>query len=192
MTYPPGAGVPFGEGNITEWPLDGGALELELHHHWTYVFINAGLGNGTTDFNITLTPDLWNTTGSGTLCIDKLPIPEGSGVTNGALGTLQVITVDGSGSSLYNCADVRFVQNATAPSCNGTVGVNHIVGNSSTEHEGTGDHGDGHGDHGSGSDNSSESSGGDGEGAAGVVSANMVSLTAFAGLAAVFAMGLGL
>lgn len=183
--------MPFGEGNITEWPIDGGALQLELHHHWSYVFVNAGLGNGTTDFNITLTPSLMNATGEGTLCIDTLPIPEDSGITDGTIGTLQVITLDYKGTSLYNCADVRFVESAPdAPSCNGTVEVNVVAGNASDHSEGSGhdDHGDGE----SSEDGTEESSEGDDDGAAGMVGVNMISLTTFAGLATVFAMGLSL
>lgn len=185
-----GANVEFGAGNITEWPIHGGAVQLELGHHWTYVFINAGLGNGTTDFNITLTPSLWNTTGEGMLCIDHLPVPEDSGITDGAIGSIQVITVDGSGSSLYNCADVRFVEDAPdAPACNNTIEVNVVTGNSSSSG------GDGHGGHGEGSEGGNETEsggeeGGDGEGAAGIVGVNMVAVTTFAGLAAVFALGL--
>lgn len=185
--------MPFGNGNTTDWPLDGGSLELELHHPWTYIFIHAGLGENTTDFNITLTPDLWNSTSEGTLCIEKLPIPEDSGIKNGSIGSLQVITLDAAGSSLYNCADIRFVDNAPeAPTCNGTVGVNIIKGNSSTTlQEGSGhDHGDDHSEEESGGDE--ESSGGDDDGAAGMIGVNMVSLTTFTGLAAVFVMGLGL
>lgn len=186
-----GANVPFGEGNITDWPINGGAIQLGLGHGWTYLFVNVGLGNDTTDFNITLTPSLHNTTGEGNLCIDQLPIPEDSGITDGAIGSIQIITLDGSGSSLYNCADVRFVEDAPeAPSCNNTIEVNVIQGNSSSSHE------EGHGSEGHGSDEEGTeeetTEEGEGEGAAGMIGVNMVSLTTFAGLSAVFIMGLGL
>ncbi|TQV96332.1 hypothetical protein V2A60_003250 [Cordyceps javanica] len=108
-TYPC-AGVPYGAGNTTEWPLDGGPLELDLHHPWTYVFVNLGLGGNTTNFNVTLTPDLWNTTGRGTLCVEKLAVP--AGIADGTRGTVQVVTSGASGSALYNCADIRFSKDA--------------------------------------------------------------------------------
>ena len=106
----PGANVPDGTGNRTDWPLSGGSLTLDLHHTWTYLFINLGLGENVTNFNISLTGgNLWNSTGSGTLCIPKLPVdlPD---VQEGANATLQVVTVGDGGSALYNCADVRLVE----------------------------------------------------------------------------------
>ncbi|EGX95493.1 hypothetical protein CCM_00147 [Cordyceps militaris CM01] len=115
-TYPC-AGVPYGAGNTTDWPLDGGALELELHHAWTYVFVNLGLGGNTTNFNVTLTPDLWNSTGKGTLCVDHLVVP--AGIADGTHATVQVVTSGASGSALYNCADIRFSKDAKRPD-NGT------------------------------------------------------------------------
>ncbi|RCI13014.1 hypothetical protein L249_0469 [Ophiocordyceps polyrhachis-furcata BCC 54312] len=108
-TYPC-AGVGYGAGNVTDWPLDGGSLQLELHHAWTYVFVNLGLGRNTSNFNISLTPEFWNATGKGTLCVEKLPVPVP--VTNGSLASLQVVTIGKSGSALYNCADIRFLQGA--------------------------------------------------------------------------------
>ncbi|PHH72926.1 hypothetical protein CDD80_4172 [Ophiocordyceps camponoti-rufipedis] len=109
----PCAGVDYGAGNITDWPLQGGSLRLELHHKWTYLYVNLGLGRNTTNFNVSLTPDFLNVTGKGTLCIDKLPIP--IPVENGTLATLQVVTPGASGSALYNCADIRLVEGAKSP-----------------------------------------------------------------------------
>ncbi|CAG9989754.1 unnamed protein product [Clonostachys byssicola] len=176
-TYPC-AGADFGSGNITEWPLEGGSIQLDLHHAWTYVFLNLGLGENTTDFNITLTHhQLMNTTGKGLLCLDDIRLPDNSNVTQGAVGTLQVVTVGDTGSALYNCADIRFTANATkAPTCNNTVQHSFVQtgGNSS----------------GSSGNNSTQS--GNDKGAASVLGVNMLSVTTFAGLAVVFAMGLGM
>ncbi|KAM0742355.1 hypothetical protein ACQRIT_002532 [Beauveria bassiana] len=116
-TYPC-AGVPYGAGNTTDWPLDGGPLELELHHKWTYVFVNLGLGGNTTNFNLTLTPELWNTTGKGTFCVEKLAVP--SGIAEGTRGTIQIVTSGNSGSALYNCADIRFTKDAKNATCIGS------------------------------------------------------------------------
>lgn len=99
-----GAGVPgnLPDGNRTDWPLDGGSLKLELHHAWTYVFVNLGLGDNVTVFNYTLTPSLVNTTGNGTLCIPKLPLPANLKVADGDQASIQVVTSGESGSALYN------------------------------------------------------------------------------------------
>ncbi|PFH61382.1 hypothetical protein XA68_17494 [Ophiocordyceps unilateralis] len=105
----PCAGVEYGAGNVTDWPLDGGEIQLELHHAWTYVFVNLGLGRNTTNFNISLTPEFLNVTGKGTLC-QKMPVPVP--VANGTLASLQVVTVGDKGSALYNCADIRLLQGA--------------------------------------------------------------------------------
>ncbi|KAG5918781.1 hypothetical protein E4U42_006737 [Claviceps africana] len=112
----PCAGVPYKTGNLTDWPSQGGSLQLELHHNWTYVFVNLGLGANASNFNISLTPEFWNVTGKGTLCVDKLPLPadvQGQ-VHDGDLASLQVVTVGETGSALYNCADVRLTRNPDA------------------------------------------------------------------------------
>ncbi|KAG5986772.1 hypothetical protein E4U54_005270 [Claviceps lovelessii] len=115
----PCAGVPYQTGNVTDWPLTGGSLQLSLHHPWTYVFVNLGLGPNTTDFNVTLTPELWNVTGKGTLCVDKLALPANLSVQDGALASLQVVTVGESGSALYNCADIRLRRDLDAAASHG-------------------------------------------------------------------------
>ncbi|KAI1816838.1 hypothetical protein GGS20DRAFT_583034 [Poronia punctata] len=106
----PCAGVPYGAGNKTEWPLDGGSVVLDLHHAWSYVYINVGLGQNTSNFNISLTPDLMNVTGRGTFCLPVLPMP--MDVVDGQDATIQVVTNGESGSALYNCADITFKSSA--------------------------------------------------------------------------------
>jgi hypothetical protein len=66
------------------------------------VFVNLGLGDNVTNFNYTLTPQFWNETGNGTLCIPKLPLPAGLTVSDGTTASLQVVTLGQSGSALYN------------------------------------------------------------------------------------------
>ncbi|KAK1958518.1 hypothetical protein LY78DRAFT_591926 [Colletotrichum sublineola] len=180
-TYPC-AGVPYGQGNVTDWPLDGGSVVLDLHHDWTYLFINLGLeanGNITT-FNVTLTPELWNTTGSGTLCIDKLPLP--APAQNGQRGSLQVVTVGDSGSGLYNCADIRFTSNATALSseqCK-TEGVTLHAVRDQTANET------------SGSGNSTGNSTGGGSSGAAGSGAPLVALTSVVGLSMALIFGMSM
>jgi hypothetical protein len=106
----PCAGVPgnIEGGNRTDWPLTGGSVVLDLHHDWTYVFINLGLGANVTNFNYTLTPEFLNTTGVGSLCLPTVPLPADLKVEDGTQASIQVITVGDSGAGLYNCADITF------------------------------------------------------------------------------------
>ncbi|KHN94664.1 uncharacterized protein MAM_07419 [Metarhizium album ARSEF 1941] len=124
----PCAGVDYKAGKVTDWPLKGGPLELDLHHAWSYVFVNLGLGENATNFNVSLTPQFWNVTGKGTVCVDKLPVP--IDVQDGAMASLQVVTTSASGAALYNCADIRFSKDARSSSnCTSSKGVEvHTVG----------------------------------------------------------------
>lgn len=97
---PSGANVPNGVGNRTDWPISGGSVSLDLHHKWTYLFINLGLGTNVTAFSTSLTPELVNVTGNGTYCIPVLPVP--IDVKDGDNATIQVVTSGESGSALYN------------------------------------------------------------------------------------------
>ncbi|RDL36398.1 uncharacterized protein BP5553_05750 [Venustampulla echinocandica] len=94
--------------NRTIWPLTGGSLNLDLHHPWTYVFINLGLGTDYPSLNISLTPEFLNATGNGTLCLPEVKIPASVNVKDGQNATLQVVTLGETGSALYNCADITF------------------------------------------------------------------------------------
>ncbi|KAG6059391.1 hypothetical protein E4U17_006381 [Claviceps sp. LM77 group G4] len=181
-TYPC-AGVPYKAGNITDWPLEGGSLQLDLHHAWTYVFVNLGLGGNTTNFNVSLTPEFWNVTGKGVLCMDKLPIPKDvqSQVQDGGLASLQVVTVGAKGSALYNCADVRFKKDAKGPeNCTTSSGmVVQSVKQQDSNASGNGTTG-GNGTAGGGTKGS--------DGAA--VGADLLALLTVMGLASAFAVGL--
>ncbi|KAI1119014.1 hypothetical protein F5Y14DRAFT_396201 [Nemania sp. NC0429] len=130
----PCAGVPYGAGNKTEWPIEGGAVALDLHHPWTYLYINLGLGQNSTNFNISLTPELLNVTGRGDFCFPVLPVP--IPVSDGQEATLQFVTNGQSGSALYNCADIVFKSNAkplSSGECTNSTGVTAaIVGQATT------------------------------------------------------------
>lgn len=88
--------------NRTLWPLSGGAVALDLHHPWTYVYINLGLGTSYPTFNISLTPELLNVTGNGTYCIPAIKLPTGLTINEGQQASVQVVTGGQSGSALYN------------------------------------------------------------------------------------------
>ncbi|KAI1347518.1 hypothetical protein F5Y01DRAFT_243582 [Xylaria sp. FL0043] len=130
----PCAGVPYGIGNKTEWPMQGASVALDLHHPWTYLYINLGLGENSTNFNISLTPELLNVTGKGSFCITDLPIP--SSIADGQNATIQVVTNGQSGSALYSCADIVFKSSAkplSGEACTNSTGVTAtIVGQATT------------------------------------------------------------
>lgn len=161
---------------MTDWPLGGGQLVLDLHHPWTYVFVNLGIGENTTNFNVSLTPAFLNVTGKGTLCLDKLPVP--IDVQDGTLASLQVVTSGASGSALYNCADIRFKKDAQALSnCTTTKGM--VVKNVTEQKAASG----------GSTSNSSTNGTSDGKGNAGAtVGANIMALVTAVGLASAFAM----
>lgn len=168
-------------------------MTLELHHPYSYVWLNVGLGNDTTEFNITLTPQFWNVTGNDTVCVDKLPFPDD--IADGTIGTLQVVTSD-HGPALYNCADFKYSKKAKGPSkCEVPEGIQVIPiksqsNDTSSEGEDHEEHhhgGDGEGknmdeakDKGGESEESSE--GDKDKGAAGMLSLNKVTLTALVGV----------
>lgn len=82
-------------------------MALSLHHEWTYVFINLGLGTNASAFNLSLTPDFVNVTGRGTYCIPSLPLPVQP--RDGDNATIQVVTSGKSGSALYNVGSTSVV-----------------------------------------------------------------------------------
>ena len=117
IDFPEWRGDSFGEGtnqyifpcaNVSQenakrtlWPLEGGAVSFDSSHKWTYYTVNLGLGNEVASFNITLTPELHNATGNGTLCVPKLTVPTGL-VQEGQNASIQVVTFGASGNALYN------------------------------------------------------------------------------------------
>jgi hypothetical protein len=101
LTFP-GANVnQTAKTNRTVWPLTGGSISLELHHAWTYVFLNLGIGTNYPTFNISLGP-LYNSSGNGTLCLPQITLPTGLPISDGTNASIQVVTVGDRGSALYN------------------------------------------------------------------------------------------
>ena len=173
----PCAKVPNGVGNRTDWPISGGSISLDLHHKWTYLFINLGLGSNATAFSVPLTPELVNVTGNGTYCIPVLPVPIDAGVKDGDNATIQVVTSGASGSALYNCADITFRESAKlleGDKCKNSTGITATVGQVSADHAQT-----------NATEGSSDKS------AAGP-GPRATALTTMAGLAVAFALGMGL
>lgn len=151
--------------NRTLYSLDSFNVGLDLHHNWTYVFVNLGspphslsssaffpspptvprspspspcpshnipfltnsnwpprligLGtNGSSDFNISLTPSPLNVTGKGNLCLQDFDLPTNLRLENGLDATIQVVTVGASGSALYNVSQsIRYNQHLILCCC---------------------------------------------------------------------------
>ncbi|CAJ2500777.1 Uu.00g036300.m01.CDS01 [Anthostomella pinea] len=125
--YPCG-GVPYGVGNRTDWAIGGGSLSLDLHHPWSYLYVNLGLGENVTNFNVSLTPSLTNVTGNGTFCIPQLLIPVS--ISDGQSATIQVVTSGASGAAMYNCADITFRYDAqllSGDDCTNSTGVSAAI-----------------------------------------------------------------
>ncbi|KEZ45968.1 hypothetical protein SAPIO_CDS1364 [Scedosporium apiospermum] len=193
----PCANVPGDAGNVTDWPLTGGGLKLDLHHPWSYVFVNLGLGQNASNFNISLTPQFWNTTGNGTLCVPSLPVH--LDVQEGQEASIQVVTTGDRGDALYNCANIRFTANAKpfgGEECN-TNGVEYYVvgavenpktSSGEVPEPSTQDQGSGSG---SGDSNNSSGGGDSGSGAA-TAGFSTYSLMSAVGLAVAFVAGLTL
>ncbi|KAL8367175.1 hypothetical protein RB599_010261 [Gaeumannomyces hyphopodioides] len=121
----PCAGVPYNESTLrTEWPLTGGSVSVNSSHTWDYLWVNLGLGNNVTNYNISLTPQLLNKTGKGVICLPSLPVPAGA-VTDGQNASVQVVMTGVSGNVFYNCAEIKFraaAQLAPATQCRNDTG----------------------------------------------------------------------
>ncbi|KAL8367176.1 hypothetical protein RB599_010261 [Gaeumannomyces hyphopodioides] len=125
LTQSRGAGVPYNESTLrTEWPLTGGSVSVNSSHTWDYLWVNLGLGNNVTNYNISLTPQLLNKTGKGVICLPSLPVPAGA-VTDGQNASVQVVMTGVSGNVFYNCAEIKFraaAQLAPATQCRNDTG----------------------------------------------------------------------
>lgn len=89
--------------NRTTWPTQGGSLVVKDEHDWALTYVNIGLGNNVTSFNVSLIAAL-NQTSNGTLCIPSLAgeAMRSLGATNGANASIQVVTINAEGNALYN------------------------------------------------------------------------------------------
>ncbi|KAK6834350.1 hypothetical protein PG987_009044 [Apiospora arundinis] len=174
----PCAGAPPGAAGRTEWPVQGGSVSLGLHHEWTYVFINLGLGTNASNFNVSLTPQFVNVTGKGTYCIPSLKLPVEP--RDGDNATIQVVTSGKTGSALYNCADITFRSSAqplSGDKCQNSTGITaEYVGQASAQSAGS-------------SSNSTSKTPGN---AAAAKQLDVVTMTGMFGLTMVYVLGAGL
>lgn len=113
--------------NRTAWPLHGGSVVYSSSHEWVLAYVNLGLGDAVTGFNVSLL-QAFNVTGNGTICFPSIgsealaPL----NITDGQTASIQVVNINAEGNALYNCADIVFRSNATLLSgdaCKNSTGV---------------------------------------------------------------------
>lgn len=105
--------------NRTKWPIDGGSLSIipgwNAGHPTSFFYINMGFGSTPPNMTNVITP-VFQITGPsrdpfpGSFCFPDLPLPKNASVKVGDNATIQVIQVALHGASLYNCADITFVE----------------------------------------------------------------------------------
>lgn len=105
--------------NRTKWPIDGGALSIipgwNAGHPTSFFYINMGYGTAPPNMTNIMVPVFQITAPSrdpfpGHFCLPDLPLPRNATVKVGDNATVQVIQVALHGASLYNCADITFVE----------------------------------------------------------------------------------
>ena len=80
-------------------------------HPWAQTYINLGLGNNVTRFNITLM-EPFNQTSNGTICLPHVTLPDDmmASVKEGDLASIQIIQLSHTGGALYNVFPSLFPQ----------------------------------------------------------------------------------
>ncbi|KAI5791927.1 hypothetical protein EDC01DRAFT_101862 [Geopyxis carbonaria] len=105
--------------NRTLWPVTGGALSIipgwNAGHPTSFFYINMGYGTSPPNMTNIMNP-VFQITGPskdpfpGSFCFPNLPLPKNNTIKVGDNATIQVIQVALHGASLYNCADITFVE----------------------------------------------------------------------------------
>lgn len=89
--------------NRTSWPLDGGSVVLSSSHETVITYINLGLGDEVTGFNVSLLA-AYNMVGNGTVCLPNVGAEAlaALNLTDGQTASIQVVHIGDSGNALYN------------------------------------------------------------------------------------------
>ncbi|KAI0790416.1 hypothetical protein C8Q75DRAFT_717203 [Abortiporus biennis] len=103
--------------NRTQFPLNGGFISFNgSHPQWTFGVIIAPTSNPTNFANFSQAVPFFTLNGAGPFCFPVDLLASGvNGIQEGVNATLQMIYNAGDGT-LYQCADVTLVSNATIPS----------------------------------------------------------------------------
>lgn len=92
----------------TEWPINGGPIQLRMQHTQTRLKVFLGLGDDTgINFNVTIRP-MFAQEGLGNFCIGKLNV-EGVEVKDGTHATLQVVSNGDPEGGLYQVRTYIFL-----------------------------------------------------------------------------------
>ncbi|KAG0136706.1 hypothetical protein HOY82DRAFT_549647 [Tuber indicum] len=115
--YPCG-GIPVTT-NRTKWPLKGGDISIvpgwNAGHPSAFFYVNMGFGSTPPNMTNVMQP-IFQMTGPsrdpypGSFCLRDVSLPVNASVKAGDNATIQVIQVALHGASLYNCADITFVE----------------------------------------------------------------------------------
>ncbi|KAJ9619831.1 hypothetical protein H2203_008102 [Taxawa tesnikishii (nom. ined.)] len=105
--------------NRTAWPLTGGSVSMHVSHPFAFTYINLGLGNTVTNFNISLLGD-FNQTGNGSFCLPQVgrAALAQAGIVAGTNASLQFVQISHTGNALYN--EKEAATNTTAAAASGT------------------------------------------------------------------------
>jgi len=112
-----------GGGNRTKWPITGGPIAIvpgwNAGHPSAFFYVNMGFGTEPPNMTNVMQP-IFQMTGPsrdpypGAFCLPQVPLPVNASVRVGDNATIQVIQVALHGASLYNCADITFVEEEDA------------------------------------------------------------------------------
>jgi hypothetical protein len=85
----------------TDFPISGGAIQLNLGHEQTNVAVYMAVGsNPGSSFN-TVVRQQFMVNGYGNFCIGQISVPAGMNVSDGTEATIQVMTNGEGGGGLY-------------------------------------------------------------------------------------------
>jgi nascent polypeptide-associated complex subunit beta len=95
----------------TEWPINGGPVQLRMEHSQTRVKVLLAIGEDPgSNFNVTLRPTFAQE-GLGNFCVGQLNLPSGMNVSDGTPATIQVVSNGDPEGGLYQVSsDILFLQ----------------------------------------------------------------------------------
>ena len=92
----------------TPFPMNGGPIQLNLHHSKTRVAAYLSIGdNPGTNFNIVLRPQ-FSEEGPGEFCLGAVIVPTSLNITDGTAATIQVVSNGDPTGGLYQVCYIRF------------------------------------------------------------------------------------
>ncbi|KAF2178688.1 hypothetical protein K469DRAFT_642196 [Zopfia rhizophila CBS 207.26] len=130
----------------TPWPLNGGPIQLDMHHTQTRIELLLAIGSEPgSNFNVVLRPTVAQE-GLGDFCLGQVSVPSGLNISDGTPATIQVVSNGDPDGGLYQCADVTLTTTPLSSSdydsnCKNNTGVKvtseNIQGNPNETTSGT-------------------------------------------------------